>query len=94
MKTSKASLKQMIVACAVSLCMAAPLVAQQEISPDRFEEMTSVQQRTAAQKTVSAKTAAHQATNKQSAKVQKVSQTKKQTAYANNPSGLEQIARK
>jgi hypothetical protein len=69
-------------------------VAQQEISPDRFEEMQSFQQRAAAQKTAAVKTAAHKGTNKQSGKGQSVSQTKNQTAYVNKASGLEQIARK
>jgi hypothetical protein len=92
MKTSTFSLRQVIIASALSLSLAAPLLAQQEISPDRFESAQSTQQAAVTQK-IAAKAASHKATNNRTAKLQNSHQANKQSASLKKTSNLDQMAR-
>ena len=89
MKTSNVIIHRVIVACAISLTLAAPVMAQQEVSPDRFE---SAQQSVhPVQKAYTA--SARKSTNKPTAKLQNAHRVQ-QTASLKNTSELTQMARK
>jgi hypothetical protein len=93
MKTSTFSLRQVIIASALSLSLAAPLMAQQEISPDRFESVTPSSQQAAVTQKTAAKSGSRKAMNQQNAKLQNAHQTTKQTASLKKTSNLDQMAR-
>lgn len=92
MKTSTFSLRHVIIASALSLSLAAPVMAQQEINPDRFESAEQNSQKAVAQKTV-ARASSHKATKKQNAKLQNWHQTARQSASLKKTSNLDQMAR-
>lgn len=89
MKTANVIIRRIIVASAISLTLAAPVMAQQEVSPDRFE---SVQQ-SAQPVQKASKASVRKSTNKQNAKLQNAHKVQ-QTASLKNTSELAQIARK
>ena len=91
MKTSKYSFRRMIVVLAMSLGVAAPLLAQQDVSPDRFESTSPSAQQTAVHKTANSST--HKDVNKQTARVQHARQGGKQTASLKQASNYQQISR-
>jgi hypothetical protein len=73
--------------------LAAPLMAQQEISPDRFESAAPSSQQAAVTQKTAAKSANHKSMNRQNAKLHSVHQTTKQTASLKKTSNLDQLAR-
>jgi hypothetical protein len=89
MKTANVIIRRIIVASAISLTLAAPVMAQQEVSPDRFESAPqSVQP---VQK--SSKASVSKSTNTPTAKLQNAHKVQ-QTASVKNTSELTQMARK
>jgi mannitol-specific phosphotransferase system IIBC component len=89
MKTANVIIRRIIVASAISLTLAAPVMAQQEVSPDRFE--SSPQSVQPVQK--ASKASVRKSTNKQNAKLQNAHKAQ-QTASLKNTSELTQMARK
>jgi hypothetical protein len=68
-------------------------MAQQEISPDRFESTEQSSQKVVVAQKTGAKVASHKATNRQNAKLQNAHQTTRQSAGLKKPSSLDQMAR-
>lgn len=92
MKASKYSFRRMIAVFAISLSLAAPLLAQQEVSPDRFEFAAQSPQQIAVHK--AANPSMHKDLDKHTARVHHVRETGKQTASLKQASNYQQIARK
>jgi len=85
MKASKNCIRRTIIASVVSLTLTVHLMAQQEISPDRFESTAQGIQRSAgSQKTHDSRAAMHKKANKQTAKVANGRQAPKQIASLKN----------
>ena len=91
MKTSKHFMLRIMVVPAISFFLSTPLMAQQEVSPDRFESGAQSVQNPGARS--AAKKADFKRVNKQ-AKTQNARHRATQTAHVSNGSTLEQIARK
>jgi hypothetical protein len=84
-------MRRILISCLASLSLTASVMAQQEISPDRFESASQSVQRTAgAQSNVNR--ASHKKA-KQTAKVQNASRAPRQAAPLKNAE-LAQLARK
>jgi hypothetical protein len=83
-------IRRIVISCLASLTLTASLMAQQEISPDRFESTSQSVQRTA-QKNVNS--ASNKKAKKQTARVQNASRAPRQTASLKNAE-LQQLARK
>ena len=82
--------RAMMAASVVALSLAGNLMAQQEVSPDRFESAQSVQQ--SAQKNPNAKVNTYKKASKQTAKTRNASHS--QMASLKKPASLDQMARK
>ncbi len=91
MKSSKSSLRHTLIACAMSLSLAAPVLAQQEVSPDRFEFASQSTHQVDAHKAANSST--HKGVNKQTARIQHIRQAGKQTAALKQTSNYQQTAR-
>lgn len=89
MKTANVIIRRIIVASAISLTLAAPVMAQQEVSPDRFE--SAPQSLQPVQK--ASKASVRKSINKQNAKLQNAHKGQ-QTASLKNASEFTQMARK
>lgn len=91
MKSLRESVRSMAVVSTISLLFVTPVLAQQEVSPDRFE---SVAIQNGQHVTQTQKKSAHASANKQTAKVRHSRSAGSQSASSKSASSYTQIASK